>query len=237
MINLLIVDKSASKSRSILNYISEYNEKIRVCSIVSSLEDGIKILKKENADIAIINTNEDLQKIIFKLNEICKQYYKKYVNSVLLISKEFNQNITSKYVYEIISNKTSIHNIIQKINKMVENKTQSVNNFILVNKINKELEYIGYNMSYNGTKYLRDCIYLIYKNYDDINNLKQNVYPVISNKYKKSINSIKSNITTATFSMFYDCDENKLKKYFSFSEISKPKPKLVIYTILNKIIE
>ena len=35
--------------------------------------------------------------------------------------------------------------------------------------------------------------------------------------------------------MFYECDEVKLKEYFSFYTIVKPKTKLVIYTILNKL--
>ena len=35
--------------------------------------------------------------------------------------------------------------------------------------------------------------------------------------------------------MYYDCPEEVLKKYFNFDIAKKPKEKLVISTILNKI--
>lgn len=88
----------------------------------------------------------------------------------------------------------------------------------------------------NGTKYLSECIALIYNNYDNCENLTKSVYPIIAKKYHKTINNVKCNITSATNAMFYDCDENRLKEYFNFYTICKPKTKLVIYTILNKLI-
>ena len=50
-----------------------------------------------------------------------------------------------------------------------------------------------------------------------------------------NVNNIHTNIKQATKSMFYDCPEDILKDYFNFDEAKKPKEKLVIATILNKI--
>ena len=57
----------------------------------------------------------------------------------------------------------------------------------------------------------------------------------IAKKYNKTVNTVKGDIRSATNSMFYECDETRLKNYFNFYTVSKPKPKLVIYTVLNKL--
>ena len=82
---------------------------------------------------------------------------------------------------------------------------------------------------------MSESIALIYRNHDYSENLNKNIYPVIAKKYNKTVNNVKCSITSATTSMFYDCDETRLKNYFNFYTVIKPKPKVVIHTILNKI--
>ncbi len=104
------------------------------------------------------------------------------------------------------------------------------------NKIAKELTYIGYDFSHTGTLYLIEILFTIYiNNVVDSINLSQDIYPSLSNKYKKSINSIKSDINYATNLMYSRCDANRLANYFNFCYDTKPNIKTVIYTVLNKI--
>ena len=126
--------------------------------------------------------------------------------------------------------------MISKIIELSNNK-KSVNNNQLVSLINKELKFIGYNLSYAGTSYIAESIALIYNNHEHYENLNNEVYQILAEKYNKTVNTIKCNIIKATDSMYYDCDETLLKNYFHFYTDYKPKPKLVIYTVLNKITE
>ena len=235
MLNLLIIDPNINNSKHLLNYLSQNNYQVRVHSIANNLQEGLQILNMGIIDITLINTNTDPQSIVQNLHTISDIYYEKYKKSVILISNNIVSNFSDIYVYDIISPNENINTILSKINELAKNKALQLNRTILMNKINKELEYIGYNLSYNGTKYLSECIALIYSTSGCCENLNKNVYPIIAKKYQKTINNIKCKITSATNSMFYECDENRLKNYFQFYTISRPKPKLVIYTILNKI--
>lgn len=235
MLNLLIVNKDFNNSRYLLNYISQNSFQFRVHSIVSSLEDGIKLLNTGLIDIALIYTNDSIHDITNKLHTISSSYFEKYRKSILLLSNNISEVSSNSYIYECLSSNEDMSMIYLKISEIAKNKITSLNNCILLSKINKELKYIGYNLSYVGTKYLAECIALIYNNYDSSENLNKNIYPIIAKKYHKSVNNIKCNITSATNSMFYECDEDRLKKYFNFYTVCRPKPKVVIYTVLNKI--
>lgn len=234
MQNILIIDSNINNSTKLLNYISENSYQLRVHSISNNLTEGIRILNAGVIDIVIINLNINTNQIINNLHTISEEYYERYKKSVLIISDDIYKN-TNSYVYEYISHSENMQYIFTKINEIMKNKTSNSNNSILVSKINKELEYLGYNLSYNGTKYLSECIALIYNNYGNSENLNKNVYPIIANKYHKTINNIKCNITSATNSMYYNCDETRLLNYFSLYTLDRPKPKLVIYTVLNKL--
>ncbi len=234
MQNILIISNNINNSTKLLNYISENSYQIRVHSISCNLTDGIRILNTGVIDVVIINLDINTNHIINQLYTISEEYFQRYKKSVLIVSDNISQNNDS-FVYEYISPNENMQYIFTKINEILKNKTSNLNNSILLNKINKELEYLGYNLSYNGTKYLSESIALIYNNYGNSENLNKNVYPILANKYNKTISNIKCNITIATNSMYYNCDENRLINYFNFYTADRPKPKLVIYTVLNKL--
>lgn len=113
----------------------------------------------------------------------------------------------------------------------------SQNNENIKIKINNELKHLHYNFSYNGTRYLAEVIFEVYKQKDSHkDNLQKNIYPIIAKKYNKSINTIHGNIKQATKCMYLDCEESIINKYFNYSYFVKPKLKEIIFTILNKII-
>lgn len=234
MLNLLIIDKNVNHSMKLLNEFSKNNE-IKVYNVTNTLLDGIKLLNTGIIDITIINLDCTINEITNSFKLISKSYVEKYKKSMIVLSNDASQLGSSDFVHSFLKDTEDISKIYIKTCEIVENKFYKINEFDLLAKINKELEYIGYNMSYTGTKYLSECIALIYSNHDYSENLNKNIYPVIAKKYNKTVNNVKCSITCATTSMFYDCDETRLKNYFNFYTIIKPKPKVVIYTILNKI--
>lgn len=103
-------------------------------------------------------------------------------------------------------------------------------------KIKIELKKLEFKLSYSGTKYLLEAIYILYtlKIYYNFN-LEKDVYPIIANKYGTSTHNIKNNIVNSIDKMFYDCDEEKLEYYIDDYDFSKPKPKMIIRAVLKRI--
>ena len=236
MLNLLIIDKDINHSIYLLNYISGNGYQIRVHSITKTLNEGIKLLNTGLIDITLINVDDSIDSIVSSLHTISSTQSEKCKKSVIIISEKNTNTIDSDfYVCEYVSPSTDLDLLFFKIDIIAKSKGIHVysNNLLLINTINKELEHIGYNLSYIGTKYLSECIALMYGNYKRNENLNKNIYPVVAQRHNKTINNIKCNIMSATNSMFYECSENKLQKYFSSS--TRPGPKLVICTVLNKL--
>ena len=103
-------------------------------------------------------------------------------------------------------------------------------------KIYLELKKLNFNFSYYGTKYIMESIYIIYflKNSEDLN-LKREIFPVLSKRYHKSIDTIHSDMKKAINNMYYDCDENILKSYFNYYELKKPTLKEIILKVNEKL--
>lgn len=139
-------------------------------------------------------------------------------------------------IYSYIYKSTPFEEIIDKINRFADYKNTCNYKENIRNRIIEELQYIDYNLSHKGTQYLIETIYhIIENNYIDIDNLSKEIYPILAKRYNTSVHNIKCNINTATTSMYYECNEDKLKNYFKFCCETKPKTKNVIYTILNKL--
>lgn len=237
MLNLMIIDDNINNSIFFLNSISKNCHQVKVFSVAMTLKEGIKNLNTGVIDIILIHVNECFCVIEDFLNSVSDLDAKKYKNSIILITDFSNDHNNRKhpYIYECISDDKAISVIISAIKEIARIKYVGFNNNTLLSKINNELVFLGYNLSYVGTKYLAECIALIYNNQNINENLKQFIYPVLAKQHGKTVNNIKSNILVATNLMFYECDENRLKKYFNFYTVTKPTPKLVIYTVLNNL--
>lgn len=140
-----------------------------------------------------------------------------------------NNNYIRSYVYKPVD--------FEKVkNEILDILNEKINENLIKIEINNELKKLHYNFSYNGTRYISEIIYEIYsKNDIYLDNLKKYIYPVIAKRHNTNINNIHCNIKQSTKCMYFDCPETKLKEYFNLSKTKKPKEKLVITTILNKI--
>ena len=107
----------------------------------------------------------------------------------------------------------------------------------IIELITKELSKLNFNFKYYGTKYLIESIFIVYYlNKSNNVNLSKEVFPILSNKYNKSIDTIHSNIKKSINIMYYDCEEKVLMKYFCYLSIKKPTLKEIILTVLEKIV-
>lgn len=66
--------------------------------------------------------------------------------------------------------------------------------------------------------------------------LEKDIYPILSTKHNKTVNTIKCDIIRATNQIMYDIDNIHIKKYFGYFFDKKITPKLVINTVLQKIV-
>lgn len=234
MLNLLIIDNNQTSCKLLFNYISQNCFKIHIYSIADNISEGMDIINLGIVDIVIINLNSQTNAIFERLKQISPNYLEKYNKSFIVISNDFRNLSSNKFIFTYMPFPTTSSIIVSKLNELIQYKMKNFSDLDLSIRINLELAYLGYNLSHNGTKYLSECISLMYYN-EYIENLTKDVYPIIARRHNKSINTVKCNITNATNSMFYECNKNRLKRYFQFYSVVKPSTKLVIDTILNHL--
>ena len=207
---------------------------IIISNNVNFIKETIHSLKTQGLNYEIDDISKNIKDII-KTPVITPAH-------IILIDKAVINGKNDK-LYELFSSQvliTSFDDISTTLSLQInQNLIEKLSNNDLPEikeKIIKELTYIGYNLKYKGSLYLIDVILIsyLYKNHVT-DNLQGFIYPIISKKYNKCIQSIKNDILNATNYMYYTCDVEKLKIYFSFYDDIKPSVKDVVSTVLNKL--
>lgn len=234
MVNILIVDNKIDFAMSLINLLNK-NENIRVCAIAKNANEATKIIK-ENNNISAILLNLPIKNVKFldslKNN---RKYQKSYIVIYDKRSKICNF-INNNSIYTLIDKCEKKEVILSVINEFIYRKMTYKREEKIKNKIFNEISYLGFDITHKGTKYLLESIeYIILNPEKEVSKLERDIYPVLSKKYGESIHNIKCSINRATTSMYYECDVNKLKKYFYFRDDIKPSVKTIIDTIVNKI--
>ena len=240
MVNILIIDDNMHYSKNLINFLFQRNPVIRLISMITDGKEAIKYLSNKNNTTDIILLDMNLP--YFSGSEILKfldnNNLEQYTDSVIAISGEINYIPylrNNKYIYTFINKLQGFEKILEEINNLSDRKqleTMNKKNVIL-----KELNLLKFNEKFVGTKYLLEAITIIMENYKYREyNLNRDIYPIIANKYNKTVNNIKCNINNATTIMNCDCEKNILMKYFTFYNInSEAKPKQVIDAIIKKV--
>ena len=239
MINVLIADDNINYAIALMNYINEQNRNIRVCNITKDGEETLNVLNSET-DIDVILL--DYKMPFYNGTQILEnlQNKDKYKDSCIIISGEITpKSVVSlrdnDLVHSIIFKSVSMSDINKRINKLIEDKETSKNEENIRQKIISELIYLGYDISHKGTQYLVSTLEYIVINNDSTDNLEKYVYPKIAKRYNDKPNNIKSRINNETNAMYYNCEVNRLKKYFHLDYDTKPKVKFVINMIINNM--
>ncbi len=226
MIEVLLI-KELNNNIEIINTINSISPYIKLFKILSNINEILSVVSNNSINILIID-----ELLLKKLDVVEFSKIETYVNSIIILTNNLsNTNFKNKCIF---STEEQLANLLTNYLHDDEFTTNEKN--LIMNKIANELKYLGYNLSYYGTKYLIDCIYYLYKHEDYFDEITiKSIYSILAKKYKKNENTIKCNITRATSIMFCECEENKLKKYLGMCCLPKTGSKIIIETILNKI--
>lgn len=238
MQNLMIIDNNLAYISKIINKISSSISNLKIYNISQNINEAIQNIVDKNIDIIIININLSDIDILKYIKENNIEIYRK---SIIIIYKktnsviDINKSLYQQYVYNYIEYSENLDNLIDILRQIVLKKENTNNEIILKNKIKRELKKLNFNFNHIGTKYIIDCIIIIYnKNLYNINLTKQ-VYPDLSKKYNKTINTIRVDMEQSIKNMYFDCEESTLMDYFGYLDMAKPSLKEVITTINEKI--
>lgn len=239
MVNVLIVDDDIYYAKNLMNIINTKNNTVRVCNICINGKEALNIINTINdIDVIVLDLQMPIYNGIYVLNALPEEKYNK---SIIVISDDNELSLqlrNSKKIYTYVNKLYGMEKITEKLEELIIYKEEVKKNKYTRNKIVNELDYLNYNLSHKGTKYLIEVIYILIKDYNyEIVNLKKYVYPILSERYGKSSHNIKCNINNATEYMYCECNQYVLNKYFKFYTDTKPSVKTVIYTILNKLIK
>lgn len=240
MYNLLIADDNLEYVKKLANQLLNKIECIKLVKIATDGEETYNCLKTEHIDLLLL----DLKMPKYSGIEVLEKIYKeKLVNypKIIIISGEmkmWNYNYLAKYnVIKILGKSIGINDVTKNIMQILsefaqEEESNNWNKYII-----EELTKLNYNFKHNGTQYIKECILYILNRKDMslTDNLEKNVYMHIAKSHNKSIGNIKNNIVKATNNMYVECKMDYLLKYFDFKIDTKPTPKIVITTIINKI--
>ena len=214
MLNILIAESNMKYSISLMNYISNKISGIKICNIALNIQETMEILENnKNIDMIL------MEKEMYVLNELllkCEMTKRKINTSLCVINYSYKSEIE------------------QEINKIKKKKEKNIKK-VVKEKILNELIYLGYDVSHKGTIYLFKSIEYIIANCKELDKLEKNIYPEIAKLYNTSSYNLKCRIHSATTSMYYNCEMEKMKKYFHFDNDIKPKVKTIIATIINKV--
>lgn len=211
MLNALVISKNVGFIQKLLCEIDKHNLNIRLSNLSTNKFETFEILNFKNPDVILLDSKLG--------NEFSKSFLKNYKKPVITLGYRDG--------YKLLTLST-----VKELKELIESHDLDVRR----EKVKRELHYIGYNFKYKGTQYLLDTILQMYINQNNlVDNLQSTVYPLIAEKYQKTIHNVKSSINKATECMYYECDSIKLEKYFQFSDDSKPTVKEVVFTIINKI--
>lgn len=240
MVNILIADDNLYYAKVLMNIINNSINNVKVVNIATDGKETIEELNNyNNIDVILLDLKMPVISGLDIMRKFDENKRKKFKNSIIVISGEADMIAKIRdedMVYSCINKSCSMSDIIEKVKEIVNYKEKKKNTKQLRKIIYKELQDIGYNLSHKGTIYLIDAIILVYnKKLKDELNLKRDIYPILSKKYNKPVQSIKNNMIKATDYMDSTCTIEKKKKYFSFNDNSKITVKLVIFTILNNI--
>ena len=240
MINVLIADDNVDYAVNLMNNINERNENIKVCNITQNGKDTLEILNsKDNIDVILLDYKMPIYNGDQVLNKIVNK--DKYNESFIIITGEVDlvaKLRKNEMIHSIIYKTINMDEIISRINELFKYKQLIKKSKDLKEKIIREILYLGYDISHKGTQYLIKTIdYIVSNPNKDLEKLERNVYSKIASSYNDSVHNVKCRINNETTIMYYNCEVEKLKKYFGFAIDTKPKVKTVINTIINKISE
>lgn len=239
MFNILVVEDNINQCKNLVNLISQTNYNIKLYHMAFSGKEALEVIISEKIDFIILDLNLPDMSGVDIIEKLEKEELIRYKNCILVISGQeemISKICNSSYVYKYMYKPYNIDALNNYINEMIEDKEVLIKDKKTKQHINSELKKLNFDYALLGTKYLEDCIFEAYnKNIENSYNLKKDLYPIIAKKYNTSVHNIKCRINRATENMYYQCPIKVLQNYLEFNIDEKPKTKLIIYSVLDKL--
>ena len=196
---------------------------VRLKGLYCTYDNNLKSTFSDFSNIYIVN--ED-----FYYNNSYK--LPKTIKTIVLINNPTHAKTDNNTLF--ISQKTSDISIRKSITTFIKGDiSQSTES-----KLQRTLTNFKFDFTLNGTRYLYDSILYCIKSDNDslCENLHQNVFLGVAEKYNTSANNVKWSITRTinkAYSRMTKTDLKRLKKYFNLEDDGPPTPKRIICTIVN----
>ena len=227
MNKVLIYSNDLSFLKGLNNYISNIkNLEIQICTSLSLLKEN---LEKTSYILVIIDTNNNMEAINYK-------YLSNFqINNIVLLYDTLD-NIDER----VIEDKKFIlkERRLENVKALLSYDTSDENDSFLVlytkKRILNEIKGLKFEVTNIGVQYLIDCILLIKCN-DALYNLEKEIYPIVAKKYNVTSNKVKWNIYSCINNMSRNNSMERINRYLGFSYNRTPTPKVLIFTIVNKI--
>ena len=227
MNKVLIYSNDLSFLKGLNNYISNIkNLEIQMCTSLSLLKEN---LEKISYILVIIDTNNDMEAINYKYLSNLQ------INNIVLLYDSLD-NIEES----VIEDKKFIlkERRLENVKALLSYDTSDENDSFLVlytkKRILNEIKGLKFEVTNIGVQYLIDCILLIKCN-DALYNLEKDIYPIVAKKYNVTSNKVKWNIYSCINNMSRNNSMERINRYLGFSYNRTPTPKVLIFTIVNKI--
>lgn len=227
MNKVLIYSKDIAFLKNISTFLNVDNS--MQINFSTSLKDLINRLEKINFILVIIDLDKNDEEIDYKylarlkINNIVFLYNKSSVidekiikNSKFILREKNIDNVRSMIKYDIFEENESF--LVTYTKK----------------KILREIKILKFEVTNIGVQYLVECVLLIKSN-DSLYNLEKEIYPIVAKKYNVTPNRVKWNISSCINTMYKNNSNESINKYFGYDFNRCPTPKVLIFTILNKI--
>jgi len=228
MFNILIISNKLKFIKRLTNNVFNHLKFVKILGIISSFNELDSIFSIESLNTIILPDSVYKKIVDKKITNIC--------NSFIIISDLKPHIPTEKPNITYISESMSDTKLFSIIEVFIKDKSEEY----LKEFISKILIDLKFNLSLIGTKFLIEAIYYSFINRDLylMENLENNVYPFIAEKYMTDTKSVKWSIIRSINYMFLSYNTNSAKylsDYFYIDYLKKPTPKIVITTLVDKL--
>lgn len=227
MNKVLIYSNDLSFLKGLNNYISNIkNLEIQMCTSLSLLKEN---LEKISYILVIIDTNNDMEAINYKYLSNLQ------INNIVLLYDTLD-NIDERVIEDkkFILKEKSLENVKALLSYDSSDENDSFLVLYTKKRILNEIKGLKFEVTNIGVQYLIDCILLIKCN-DALYNLEKEIYPIVAKKYNVTSNKVKWNIYSCINNMSRNNSMERINRYLGFSYNRTPTPKVLIFTIVNKI--
>lgn len=227
MNKVLIYSNDLSFLKGLNNYISNIkNLEIQMCTSLSLLKENFE---KISYILVIIDTNNDMEAINYKYLSNLQ------INNIVLLYDSLD-NIDERVIEDkkFILKERSLENVKALLSYDTSDENDSFLVLYTKKRILNEIKGLKFEVTNIGVQYLIDCILLIKCN-DALYNLEKDIYPIVAKKYNVTSNKVKWNIYSCINNMSRNNSMERINRYLGFSYNRTPTPKVLIFTIVNKI--